>query len=121
MEFEPLRGEFRARVLSCTPDKGKKPPHNPLLVWEFVLLDKPHEGWKRKTWTVTVGKGSGKAKSLIKAVGGSVEGERIKFRPSSAVSKDVILVMRPQKDDEGVESQEFDEVAKVKPAAPASL
>lgn len=110
VEFEALDGEFPARVLACTPDTSKS--GNPMLVWEFALTQKPHEGWKRKAYTVTSGKGSGKAKQIIKAVGGNVEGERIRFRPSSAVGKDVILVLGPQKD-----STEYDEIKRVRPAS----
>lgn len=110
VEFEALNGEYPARVLSCVPDKGKK-SGAPLLVWEFALTEGARAGWKRKTWTVTTGKGSGKAKGVIKAVGGDVSGDRIRFKPSSAVGKDVILVLRPQKDND-----EYDEIVKVKPA-----
>ncbi len=112
LDFEALPpGEYAARITECLPGVAAS-SGKPKLVIKYTITEAPYVGRVIQSHLPTTGKASGKAKQVIKALGGDVTGDRIRFKPSSAVTRDVILVLAIQKD-----NSDFNEVRRVKPAA----
>lgn len=109
VEFEPLKGDYAAKIVSAEAVKSKA--GNPAVKWEFEITEPGQAaGWKRKRTTPLNGKGSGLTKQVIKAAGfgEDVEGDdKPRIKLSKYIGAEVTLVMGPQPD------SEFDEIKRV--------
>jgi len=81
-----------------------------MLTWTFAVTEGEHIGRQVKSYTVTTGKGSGRAKQVLKALGVDTAQVPCTFRVSQAVGRDVSLVIGIQKD-----RPDFNEVKRVNP------
>lgn len=113
--FEPLvKGRYAATIKDCVP--GTSGAGNPKLTWTFVVTDAPYAGRQLMRHTPTKGKGSGLSKQVIKAIGQDTSQTSMKFRPSSAAGKEVLLDVDIQED-----NPDFNEIKKVLPKPAATL
>ncbi len=104
-------GTYNVRVSEC--EVGTSGSGNPKVVFVFELDQKNEGCWpSERRHCPTSGKGSGILKDTLAALGydiAAIESGKERFKPSSALGRQAIIVVGPQKD-----KPEYNEIKKIK-------
>lgn len=110
VDFEVLpKDDYLCEVLSV--ESGTSKQGNPKLIWTFVVTEGTHKNRQLKLHTNTSGKGSGRAKQVLKACGVTLDGERIRFKRAQVVGSSVKLAVDIQTD-----NPDFNDIRRVSAA-----
>lgn len=109
--FEALpKDRYRCVIEEIKPGTSKE--GNPKLVWKLAVKGGPFDKRVLFAHLPTSGKGSGRLKSHLKALGVDVNSERITFKRAQFVGKEVDVDVDVQKDND-----EFNEIKRILPVS----
>lgn len=116
LDFDPIDdGEYLAVLESVEPDVSAS--NNPIFIWKWKIREAgKYVGRPFITRTNRNGKGAGRTKQLLRALGVSVgDNERISFKGSQVRDQEAILRIGRQKD-----NPDFNEVKSYKASTDAA-
>lgn len=101
-------GDYRAVLLQV--ERSTSQAGNPMLVWDFALIEGQYAGKEFRTWTVLTESQAWKLQEVLRATGLGAIGGKLSLNYSECVNRLVILRLVTGKDNEGNNRSEIKRV-----------